>query len=90
MDDGGFLNGANLEAFWDLLDENMLKEDNELFEQISDIETEVPNEEAASFECSQCEKKYKTRNGLTRHTNTKHPAPGQQNPGLEKPTIHPL
>ena len=45
-------------------------------------------DEADKFKCVQCKKKYKTKEGLSRHMNTKHSVPGQHNSCPEKPKIH--
>ena len=58
-----------------LIEEGFLEEDQDLNNQIADIAIEVSNdaENPAGFECNVCGKACKSRRGLTRHSNSKHP-----------------
>ena len=55
-----------------------MEEDEDLNNQIADIATEVSRDEEnpAGFKCNVCGKACKSRRGLTRHSNAKHPDVG--------------
>ena len=58
-----------------LIEEGFLEEDEDLNNQIADIAVEVSRDEEnpACFKCNVCGKACKSRRGLTRHSNSKHP-----------------
>ena len=58
-----------------LIEEGFLQEDEDLNNQIADIAIEVSRDEEnpAGFKCNVCGKACKSRHGLTRHSNSKHP-----------------
>ena len=64
-----------LEDLLYLIEEGFLEEDEDLNNQIADIATEVSRDEEnpAGFKCNVCGKACKSRRGLTRHSNAKHP-----------------
>ncbi len=76
--DNVFMRGEAFDAFFDILDEQMM---NELLD--DDIELAAANiglqqDDSIRFSCKVCNKKYKTEGGLKRHSEKKHPTNNQQ------------
>ena len=71
-----FIAGEDLEDIFSFLDAGFLEDEKEFIEEIESMASEVANYEdnSLNFKCSYCSKLCKSKRGLSRHVNVKHPA----------------
>ena len=68
-----FLQGDDLDVILALIEGNVLEDDPEINEHVTEVVQEVTDVvPAVGFPCEQCNKVCKSQRGLTRHKNTEH------------------
>ena len=91
-----FFTGDDLEAILDIIEGDFVEESEEFNADIGALLSDIdPESVAVNFPCEHCDKTCKTKRGLTRHVNVRHPEVNVENrtpSAMKSPEekLHPL